>query len=367
MLTLYKCEVFARDYTFRGFAPIKCPQITVDYLTLDKTKLTAVSIPAQKGDFVVVTDQKGSNIYQGIVDDVEQDKDGNTKITALPLLSLFDVDVYFTRSESSQIESFIAGIITDNFISSGDSLQNIGGLTVTCSSSTAGALNLKDNIHSFYEIITKSLTAYGVAVNMKLDPQGKTLAVTVGKVTKTATIEANLKAVTEKNIILGDSYGELNKLIIYNKADETQTATYYLHSDGSISMENTDRIMPVFFAAKFLETDEDFATAAYQKAYDTLTPSSYNNMIELTFAKDCAVIDAQMPMGTEVLIVDGEKSYKSILTGCATDGELVTLTFGVVRADLTKILILEKRQADESTGGAAVASIQHSDIDAIVS
>ena len=366
MPTLYKCEVFARDYTFRGFAPIERPSIAVDYLTLDKTTLSAVSIEAQKGDFVVVSDQYGASVYQGIIDDVEKDTTGSVTITALPLMSLFDTDVYFTRSESSQIETFIAGIITSNFISSGDSLQNVIGMTVETTSSTTGALNLKDNIHSFFEIVTKSLTAYGIAVNLELNVQKKTLAVTVGKVTDTATIEANLKAITEKNIILGDSYGELNKVTIYNKADEAQTVTYYLHTDGSVSTENTDRVTPVFFAAKFLDTEEDFGTAAYQKAYETLAPSTYNNLIELTTAKDSAVLDTSMKMGTEVLVIDGDKSYKSILTGYSITGNLVKMTFGVVRADLTKILILERRQTSDSSGSASVASIQNSEIDNIV-
>ena len=365
MLTLYKAEIFARDYTFRGFAPISAPTIAVDYLTLEKTTFKAKSIAAQKGDFIRVTEQNGASVFEGIVDDVESGNSGTT-ISAQPLMSLFDIDVHFDRTTSSKIEDFIAGIITSNFISSGDSLQNVTGMTVEATSSTTGALNLKDNIHSFFEIITKSLTAYGIAVNLELNVQKKTLAVTVGKVTDTATIEANLKAITEKNIILGDSYGELNKVTIYNKADEAQTVTYYLHTDGSVSTENTDRVTPVFFAAKFLDTEEDFGTAAYQKAYETLAPSTYNNLIELTTAKDSAVLDTSMKMGTEVLVIDGDKSYKSILTGYSITGNLVKMTFGVVRADLTKILILERRQTSDSSGSASVASIQNSEIDNIV-
>ena len=129
MRTLFKCEVFARDYTFRSFAPIKSPEIQFDYLTVEKTTLRAVKIDAKKGDFISVTDQNGTVAYQGIVDDVETDKTGVT-ISAQPLMSLFDVDVHFDRTTSSKIEQFIAGIITDNFISSGDTFHNITGMTV---------------------------------------------------------------------------------------------------------------------------------------------------------------------------------------------------------------------------------------------
>lgn len=342
MRTLFKCEVFSRDYTFRSFAPIESPEIQFDYLTVEKTTLRAVKIDAKKGDFISVTDQNGTVAYQGIVDDVETDKTGVT-ISAQPLMSLFDIDVHFDRTTSSKIEQFIAGIITDNFISSGDTMQNISGMTVETTSETTGSLNLKDNIHSFYEIITKSLTAYGIAINMAFDPQNKAITVTVGKVSGNAVIEANLQAIVDKNIIIGDSSGQLNKVTIYNKADETQNVTYYLHPNGKVDTNNSDRITPVFFAAQFLETDVDFDTAAYQKAYEALTPQQYDNMIELTARNDCGVLDTSMAIGTEVLVIDGDSSYKSILTGYTRSQDITKMTFGVVRADLTKILILERR------------------------
>lgn len=216
-------------------------------------------------------------------------------------------------------------------------------MTVETTSETTGALNLKDNIHSFYEIITKSLTAYGIAINMAFDPQNKAITVTVGKVSESAVIEASLQAIVDKNIIIGDSSGQLNKVTIYNKADETQNVTYYLHPNGKVDTNNSDRIAPVFFAAQFLETDVDFDTAAYQKAYEALTPQQYDNMIELTARNDCGVLDTSMAIGTEVLVIDGDSSYKSILTGYTRSQDITKMTFGVVRADLTKILILERR------------------------
>lgn len=137
MHTLFKCEVFARDFTFRSFAPIESPEIQFDYLTVEKTTLRAVKLDAKKGDFISVTDQNGNVAYQGIVDDVETDKTGVT-ISAQPLMSLFDAEVYFDRTTSAKIEPFIASIIRDNFVSSGDALQNISGMTVETTSETAG-------------------------------------------------------------------------------------------------------------------------------------------------------------------------------------------------------------------------------------
>ena len=342
MHTLFKCEVFARDFTFRSFAPIESPEIRFDYLTLEKTTLRAVKLDAKKGDFISVTDQNGNVAYQGIVDDVETDKTGVT-ISAQPLMSLFDAEVYFDRTTSAKIEPFIASIIRDNFVYSGDALQNISGLKVDMSCDTTVAIYLKEIIHCFYEIFSIWLSSYGIAINMAFDPQNKAITVTVGKVSESAVIEASLQAIVDKNIIIGDSSGQLNKVTIYNKADETQRITYYLHPNGKVDTNNTDRITPVFFAAQFLETDINFESAAYKKAYEALSPQKYDNMIELTARNDCGVLDTSMAIGTEVLVIDGDSSYKSILTGYARSQDVTKMTFGVVRADLTKILILERR------------------------
>lgn len=344
MPTRYKLEIFQRDFTFRSFSPIEEPEISVDYLAMEKVKVIAVKGTALKGDYASVTDGAGTTIYQGIVDDVETDDTGTT-ITLKPLISMFDTDVYFDRSTSGTLETFIAGIIQSNFIDSGDVLQDVTGMTVQITSTTAGKLNLKDNIHSFMEIITKSLTAYGIVVTIELFPQEKAIRVIVGKATRKVVVEADLAGITEKTILIGDSYGQLNKLTVINKNDESQTATYYLHTDGTVSTDDTDRITPVFFSSDFVspETAEEFEDEAYSAAYDALAPQQYDNLIELSAPHGSRILDTSMPIGTEARIITGGASYTSMLTGYEKSGGTTRLIFGVVRADLTKRLLMERR------------------------
>ena len=344
MPTRYKIEIFQRDFTFRSFSPIQEPEISVDYLAMEKISVPAIMATALKGDYASITDGSGKTVYQGIVDDVETEAAGST-ITLKPLMSMFDTDVYFDRSTSGNLEPFIAGIIQDNFVNSGDSLQNVPGMTVQTTSTTAGKLNLKDNIHSFLEIITKSLTAYGVVVTMELLPQQKALQVTIGKATQRVVVEADLPGIIEKSILIGDSYGQLNKLTIVNKNDESQTATYYLHTDGTVSTENADRITPVFFSSDFVEpeTAEEFADEAYSAAYDALAPQQYDNLIELSAPDGSGILNTSMGIGTEAEIHSGGNIYTSILTGYEKSGGTTRLIFGVVRAELTKRLIMERR------------------------
>lgn len=344
MPTQFKVEIFQRNYTFKSFAPISDPRIAMDYLTLEKTKIKAAGVVASKGDYAHVTDGTGNVVYQGIVDDVEAEKSGIT-LTVKPLLSIFDCNVHFDRSESSALETFLAGIITAHFVSNADRLQNIGGMEVVTTSSTTGRLNLKDNVHALYDIIAKCLTGYGITVSMVLLPQSQKLMVKIGKANGAAVIEADLPGIVEKSFIIGDSYGQLNKVTVINKDNETQQANYYLHSDGTISSVNADRIVPVFFSAEYIEAPEDFGAESYSRAYEILAPQKYDNLIELTVPNESGILQTDMAMGTEVTILSGDNGYTSVLTGYERTGLATKMIFGVVRAELTKRLILERRKA----------------------
>lgn len=345
MSTPYKVEIFDRAFTFRSFAPIAEPSISFDYLTLEPTTIICRNLTASKGDFAAVSSPNGT-VYQGIIDDVQLDR-GTTTLSVKPLLSLFDLDVHFDRTQSHTLETFLAGIITANFADNADSIQNITGLTVTTTSTTTGYLNLKDNVHNLYEIIAKCLTAYGVVVSFALNPQAKTAAVTIGKQTNSETVEADLHGIVNASFTLGDSYGAANKLVAINEADETESATYYLHTDGTIDTDGSaDRIVPVFPTVKLVTVDDgqSFADAAYSAAYDALKPDEYNDLVELTAPNDSRIIDVNMPIGSIATIYHAGTAYETILTGYTRQSETTTLIFGCVRVDLTKKLILERRR-----------------------
>lgn len=340
----FKAEIFDRAFTFKDFSPIQNPSISYDYLTLEPTKIVCPKINADKGDFIVVS--REDVVYQGIVDDVQI----GTAVTlsVKPLLSLFDCDVHFDRTQSHQLETFIAGIITENWAENTDALQNVTGLTVTTTSDTTGYLNLKDNVHNLYEIIVKALTGYGIVVDFTISPQSKTAEVVIGVQNATAVIEADLHNVVSKVLTLGDSYGAPNKITVYNADNAAQTPqTYYLHQNGTISASQVGRITPVFptVAEVTVEEGSTFTAAAREAAYDALKPQQFDNCIEVTILDGSRLVSADMAIGTTVTVYAKSAAYKSILTGWTRSGLATTLTLGNVRVDLTKKLILERRRS----------------------
>ena len=339
----YKIEVFDHALNWRSFAVIAQPTTYFDYLTLEGVKITAPRMAVQKGDIAHVTNAGGSVVYQGIVSDVQIDK-AACEISLAPLLSLYDLTVAYDRVDlqTGAIEDFIAGIITDLYISNPDTLQRVP-MTVTATSSTTDtALNIKSNVHEFYDIITKAFTMYGVVVSMLFKPQNKLIETTIGKANTVKTIESRLPNVLDKSFVIGDSYGQLNKIRLISKNNESEQITYYLHTNGTISTVNTDRITPVFAAVEYVES-EDFDADA--RAREALAPQQYNNLIELTYLRTDKLVDVDsIKIGTAVTVID-DKVYESVYTGYEQTEHTTKLLLGNVRVDLTKKMILERRKA----------------------
>ena len=346
MPTPYKIEVFDREIDYRSHTAIGSETFNFDYLTLKKTIIEIPIIEAIKGDYVHVTDIYGNVKYQGTIADVEEER-STVKLSFIPLLSLFDRKVYYDRTylATGTLEGFIAQIITNEFISNSDTLQNITGLSVQTLTSTYGtSLDLESNVGELYSIITGALSAYGIVVTVELKPQSKQLEVKIGKPSTTVVnVEADLDNCIERKFVIGDSYGAVNKMILINQDDEEEQVTYYLHTDGTVSTTDENRVTPVFCTTVYIPS-RDFEEKAEEKAVQTLTPQQYDNLIELTYRKDDRLLDIEnMDVGTLANIYSGGNTYKSLLTGYEKSEYLAKLLFGIVRVDLTDKLIIEKR------------------------
>jgi hypothetical protein len=356
----YKIEIFDRDYNFRDKAVFGDTPFLFDYLTLENTELKLPRLNAVKGDYAHVTDFSGNIVYQGFIADASFDK-RTSRFKLAPLLSLFDVTVIVDKAylETGSLEGLIEQAITDNFISNADSLQNIEGLSVTALTNTYGvALDIDKSVVELYDIITSALSQYGIVVKATLNPQAHELNVTIGAASATpVTIETTLLNAIDKNFVIGDSYGAVNKLTLVNQNDETERKIYYLHSDGTVSDTDEDRIYPVFPKTEYIN-NTDFASAAENRAKKVLSPQKFNNQIELTYSRSDKLISGSCcDIGTVVKIIDGADVYGSILTGYEKTEDLIKLVFGIVREDLTKKLILEGRRRGVSAYASAEQGI----------
>ncbi len=84
---------------------------------------------------------------------------------------------------------------------------------------------------------------------------------------------------------------------------------------------------------------------AYSRAYEQMTPEKYQQCIELSFREDDQMVSPnQIHIGQLAEIWYQDKRYTSVMTGYSREKGVITLVFGCIRLELTKKLILSRRQ-----------------------
>lgn len=368
---MYKVEIFTDQFEYVSVAMIDDENIVIeqDFLAYDNYTISTPLIACEKGYLVHITDESNVFVADGIVGDVKT-QEAMQDIEIRPLNALFDSEVFYTAV--SDCISWLATNIDEAFMHNTDAVQNRPiSLTYTQSASDLPltGFNLHETVN-ILSVIISALKTYGVVVESSLDLTNKKFIVNIYQQTATKVLEASLDNVLGKSITIGDSYGSTNKAVIRKTqvTDDTTTVLgqteFYLHTDGTISASNTDRIIPVFYEIESLELEEDMTEAEWQakalsRAKEILTPAKYDNEIDLTYGIDDQLAHPmELAIGTATTIYLDGTEYQSILTGKRIEGRQVTLIFGVTRTELSKKLSIEKRETLTVENTVAIATTQ---------
>lgn len=348
----YNVEFFSQNFTLKHHTNVDSVSYSVDYLSPKTNTITArFSQDYSTGDYVRI--YRGDESYFGRVKGITIVNAAGTaaSIEYEPFEQLFNAEIMFdvTQQGVKSIEQTIADSITAWWISNSDQAQNVPGLNVTTTSTTAWNFQLQPaveglnyrTVNLYNDIIVPAMSRLGVGVYVSPDPYNQQIDVVVGKANATAyTVEANLPNVIVSNIVLNETAEDTNKLIVYNAVDLVSTITYYKHPDRSYDTQNRNRITPVIYKIATVTPNENdtFADLAAREAAKLFESASYNNLIELTILNDDALVGAKtMLIGQTVNIISDGVSYPSLLTGREV-GKVTKLIFGTIRIDLTTIL-----------------------------
>lgn len=353
-MRVYNVEIFERDFSLVQHYNVSDITYAFDYLSTVENLVTLPYDPAVRiGQYIRITG--GALEYFGIISAVSTAAalDGYAELRYKPFLSVFDQQILFdTDLQGSVItlEQMIANQITDGWISSADSSQNIPGLEVETTSSTSGwGFHLTSDVEGMHKcvinfqtvILMRALTKYRVACVVIPDIQAQTITVSIGvPAADPVTIETDLPSVLSKNILLLETNQTVNKVVVYDKSDMVTSLTYYLHPDGSYDTTDSNRITPVKQTVKLAEAGdgETFADAAYTAAGQDLSKMEYRNLVELAVLnEDRLAADPSLVIGGEVQILSNGTPLTSILTAVEY-GRTTKLTFGAIRVDLTQII-----------------------------
>lgn len=378
----YSVEIFNRQFELLAHTNVDDVNIDYDYLTPNESEtvlrltgfydtfaaqtvvnngfLKALSVPELEG----LMDSVGVGAYIrllrddtdifGVITSINSEED--EKLTKIGFQSfpstVFNTDVLFNTNNQGTValETVIANLITSSWISSSDTIQVIPGLSVTTTSSTVNwGMNLKSDtegkhycIINFYDVlIRRALDEYGIAIQTAVDYENGSIVLTIGKVTGTQTIEADLPNVFERSFLINESSNNVNKLDVYNTANYSTIITYYKHTDGTYNTTNSDRLYPVVREVQGAAAEEGitFAQAAASVAASVFGEVTYNNLIEITcHYEDKLISPKDLKIGSVVTVIHDDVSYGSIMTGYKLSNNVITLVFGSIRADLTKLI-----------------------------
>lgn len=348
----YRIDVFDRSMNFVDMAQTSEPTLITDCLVQSSSTFTVPKkLTANRGDYVQLKSQDG-DLFQGII--VDYAFDGKiTTVTMAQMSKLLDVEIFGDVSTlSAGIEAWMSAQIQSVYNGT-DTAQNLTGLTVLTSTATAGEFPENQNgIYNLYDMAVYFFKVYGVIIDISLNVMAKTITFSfrVLNMASVWKIETKLGDVADYSINSSSTMEYPNKMNIRNGADLTESVTYFWHPTDFAGTIDTDgsynRVHPVVSRCAVVnaQAGETFADASYQQALSQMYQSRYDDQIEITFRSDSKLVEIGK-IGQLYSVIDGDKTYHTVLTGYQRLNEKYTLlTFGFVRKRLTQILQMERRQ-----------------------
>lgn len=363
----YNVDFFTRDLVFVHNDSASITAITEDYISVQNNTIEiGLSEKVQNGQFLYM--RSDIDTFFGVVTDVKPGKDVMT-VSYKSFLCLFDEDVLFdtdlqrqnttnpsggAKINSKSLEQMLKDMIEETYVRSEDTAQNLRLIIEAETNTTQWGFNLKSDtegthyciIGLYSVLLVNSLKKYGVALRAVPDFANRYLHIYIRAQSgfDVLDIDGDLNNVTVKTLKMNDRPNGTNKLTVYNTDDYSLYLDFYVHSDRSWSVEDTDRITPVVREVKAAmpdssieDPDEAFVEAALDVAYGVLSGLAWNNLIELELAPaDELVNPTALLFGQKIRLHYKEGTYESILTGRSITDESITLMFGSERISFTK-------------------------------
>jgi len=364
-MRLYNIEIFDKTIEYKSNSVIEEFNYKYDYLDPEKVKIELLpDVQVAVGDFLHIFNDEAR--YIGIVEQIKDKDDGIKEVTYIDVMSLLDIQtIVDVEYMTGSLEQYIADRITELYINNPDELMNLP-LSVETTTQTedwsieadvmAEEVTTLAEVNMFDDIILPAFNSYGIVLSSEIDLNNKRINISIGKNTSDIRyLEADLPNILSKNVVINKIKKQINKVIVFNQDDYTDTLTYYLHPDGSYDTDNRERLVPVeyeYAEAKEeikkekseIEGEDDieivipFADKANEKAQAIFEKNKYDNLIEIEmFSDDELIRPDSFKIGQEVMILSDGIFYNSIYTGCEVK-DTTLLIFGTIRLELTKIL-----------------------------
>ena len=347
-MQVYNVDVFDRDFNNIYHDQMSDNRYVEDYIDMTKNSIQCEADEVvQDGNLISVFD--GIRHYVGIVKSTDIG-DSLMTINYQPFYSFMNTQILFDtdlQGSGQSLESVIKDFIVAYFVNNADANQNlpaIGNINLLSATTTWG-FNLKSDkegmhrcIINFYDVIIKrAFNQYAVMVDCVPNLSAKKIDINIGvRPDPSFTVETNAQNVLNANVMVGQLSASVNKLVVYNDANYTEQRVYYLHTDGTYSTTDTDRVMPVKSKLEAVSVSEGmtFAQVADSAAADVFTGAGFNNNITIEMLPEG--FDS-VKIGQQAHVIHNGVTYESILSKKELS-DTCKLTFGCIRVSLTHLI-----------------------------
>lgn len=331
-----------KDFSLLNCIEVNSYDIAHDLNCGGKSKIVIAGNPnASDEDFVILKDGKTVK-YKGIIENIANE-DGERKYT----VSCLEIEQVFNRkillSNASMIrdvgiEDFIVHTIKTYFSESGDDFIDMSYINVKALTHTKITAKpaTEDNIYNFKTYIGNAKEQYGIFLDFEFEKSNLIISV-YKKEQSFMQIDTTITDVISCN----ETYKikVLSKLNVVYVDKETQAETmrfFYLHSDRTVSEENTDRVDGTISTVRIeAETEAEMI----QEAKNEFKSNSYSHSIEAEIAAFSKLYPInELYVGHEVMIKTAAAGIKeSIISEISfSDADnIVFVKFGILKVKLT--------------------------------
>jgi hypothetical protein len=283
-------------------------------------------IPAVIGDFIYIR-----NEYIGIISGIEADKHTSVvTLRALPVSSIFSRSILLGCAQE-YIETYIFNQMTDNFISSVDSLLDIPYISVTVKTQTAldVAPHNDNGIYNLDTFLRYAAKRHHIYTGFELTPESLNVSIE-NRTPSLHIIDATVADVFNVTETVGS---ECVSKVTVKTPEGVQT--FYLFADGSYGIDPLAGARVVGKAdTVYCENPED----ARKTAGEVFAKNRYDHLIEAEIISGSKLYDVsnmrlydRAKVKTRTGIYDSYISYK----GTKSTARTVLFRFGDAKVSLT--------------------------------
>ena len=355
---------------YKDYAPVGNEyEIIQDMVLIQRSsfKLNKTNIETSIGDIVIAKTDVFS--YIGILESIEQKDDHTTIIRTLDFREIFNLDI-LVHSYSGDLIDYLYQLISSNFKTNQDTLQNLDYLTIQKEASVTGKLTFDadkvENISKIFELVSKS---YGISFQTEvvyLRGRITNILFKIINIQEGLVMKSNFSSIL--NVETNDSSSQvINKVINYPRSDNqlhTSSKIFYLLTDGNITTDvNHNLRYQAVMTKTFIYSDQEYESLE-TKARSEMVTSKLDHQItfNLDLNNQVFIPFKNLNLGDYISFKHKKKTYDTVVTGLVFKNTLkvAKVTLGEYRVKLTeKVQLLSKAKSQQ----VSHISITNTDLD----